>query len=280
MGLKLGKETLFKYIDNFGFGHKTGVELNGEENGIIFDINKIGDLELATTAFGQGVSVTPIQQITAVSAAINGGILYQPHIVKSINEPELNNVILDTEIKKIRQVISPETSKQVRYVLESVVAKGTGHNAYIPNYRVGGKTGTAQKVNNGAYMTGNYITSFIGFMPADDPKIVVYIAVDNAKGVTQYGGTIAAPIAKNVLLDSINILNIEPRDNEIEKEYVYLDKVYSDIPNVIGMNYDEAKNSLKNFKVLKIGEGTVKYQSPKAGIKIETGTEVRLFLSS
>ena len=280
MGLKLGKETLFKYIDNFGFGHKTGVELNGEENGIIFDINKIGDLELATTAFGQGVSVTPIQQITAVSAAINGGILYQPHIVKSINEPELNNVILDTEIKKIRQVISPETSKQVRYVLESVVAKGTGHNAYIPNYRVGGKTGTAQKVNNGAYMTGNYITSFIGFMPADDPKIVVYIAVDNAKGVTQYGGTIAAPIAKNVLLDSINILNIEPRDNEIEKEYVYLDKVYSDIPNVIGMNYDEAKKQLHDFKVLKIGEGTVKYQSPKAGIKIETGTEVRLFLSS
>ena len=280
MGLKLGKETLFKYIDNFGFGHKTGVELNGEENGIIFDINKIGDLELATTAFGQGVSVTPIQQITAVSAAINGGILYQPHIVKSINEPELNNVILDTETKKIRQVISPETSKQVRYVLESVVAKGTGHNAYIPNYRVGGKTGTAQKVNNGAYMTGNYITSFIGFMPADDPKIVVYIAVDNAKGVTQYGGTIAAPIAKNVLLDSINILNIEPRDDEIEKEYVYLDKVYSDIPNVIGMNYDEAKKQLHDFKVLKIGEGTVKYQSPKAGIKIETGTEVRLFLSS
>ena len=280
MGLKLGKETLFKYIDNFGFGHKTGIELNGEENGIIFDINKIGDLELATTAFGQGVSVTPIQQITAVSAAINGGILYQPHIVKSINEPELNNVIKQTEKKKIRQVISPETSKQVRYVLESVVARGTGHNAYIPNYRVGGKTGTAQKVNNGIYMQGNYITSFIGFMPADDPKIVVYIAVDNAKGVTQYGGTIAAPIAKNVLLDSIDILNIKPRANEIEKEYVYLDKVYSEVPNVIDMNYDDAKNALKDFKVLKIGEGTVKYQSPKPGIKIETGTEVRLFLSS
>ena len=279
MGLKLGKETLFKYIDNFGFGHKTGIELNGEENGIIFNIDKISDLELATTAFGQGVSVTPIQQITAVSAAINGGILYEPHIVKSINDPELNTVIKETKPKKIRQVISPETSEEVRYVLESVVSRGTGHNAYIPNYRVGGKTGTAQKVNNGIYMTGNYITSFIGFMPADDPQIIVYIAVDNAKGVTQYGGTIAAPIAKNVLLDSIDILNIEKRENEIEKEYVYLDKVYSEVPNVIGMSLEDAKKILKDFKVTTIGEGNIKYQSPKAGLKIETGTEVRLFLS-
>ncbi len=280
MGLKLGKETLFKYIHDFGFGQRTGIELNGEENGIIFNIDKIGDLELATTAFGQGVSVTALQQIIAVSAVINGGYLYKPNIVKSINEPELNNVIKDIQPSKIRQVISKETSKEVRYVLESVVARGTGHNAYIPGYRVGGKTGTAQKVKDGVYMSGNYITSFIGFMPADDPKVIVYVAVDNAKGVTQYGGTIAAPIAKNILLDTIDILNIEPRDNEIEKEYVYLDKVYTSVPNVIGLNYEEAKTLLKDFKVLTIGEGNVKYQSPKANSKIEIGTEVRLFLSN
>ena len=280
MGLKLGKETLFNYIDLFGFGKKTGIELNGEENGIIFDTNKIGDLELATTAFGQGISTTPIQQITAVSAAINGGILYKPHIVKSINEPELNGVIYASDKEMVRRVISNETSMQIRYVLESVVAKGTGHNAYIPGYRVGGKTGTAQKVSNGAYLTGNYITSFIGFMPADDPQVVIYIAVDNAKGVTQYGGTIAAPIAKNVLMDTIDILNIEARDNEIEKEYVYLDKTYSIVPNVLNMEYREALNTLKDFNVSKIGEGKVKYQSPKEGTRIETGTTVRLFLSS
>lgn len=280
MGLKLGKDKLFSYINNFGFGKKTGIELNGEENGILFNLNKIGDLELATTAFGQGVSVTALQQITAVSAAINGGILFQPHLVKSINEPELNGVLKDIQPKKVRQVISSDTSDQVRYVLESVVARGTGHNAYIPGYRVGGKTGTAQKVKDGAYLTGNYITSFIGFMPADDPQIVIYVAVDNAKGVTQYGGTVAAPIAKNVLLDAIDVLKIEPRENEIEKEFVYLDKTYDVVPDVTNMEYSEAKTNLKSFNVTRIGEGKVKYQSPKAGTRIETGETVRLFLSN
>ena len=197
LGLKPGKETLFKYIKSFGFGSKTNVDLNGEANGILFDVNKIGDLELATTAFGQGVSVTPIQQIAAVSAAINGGILYQPYIVKSLNEPETNSVITLNEPKVVRKVISEETSKKVRYALESVVANGTGRNAYIGNYRVGGKTGTAQKVKDGKYMVGNYILSFIGFLPADKPEVVVYIAIDNPKGVTQYGGTVHALLSEN-----------------------------------------------------------------------------------
>ena len=163
LGLKLGKETLFKYIDLFGIGKKTGIDLNGEADGIIFNIDKITDLELATTAFGQGVSVTPIQQVTAVSAAINGGILYKPYIVKSLNEPETNSVILENNPTVVRKVISDDTSSKVRYALESVVARGTGHNAYIGGYRVGGKTGTAQKVKEGRYLSGNYITSFIGF---------------------------------------------------------------------------------------------------------------------
>ena len=129
LGLKLGKETLFNYIDLFGFGKKTGIDLNGEASGIIFNVDKISDLELATTAFGQGVSVTPIQQVTAVSAAINGGILYKPYIVKSLNEPETNSVILENNPKIVRKVISEDTSDKVRYALESVVARGTGHNA-------------------------------------------------------------------------------------------------------------------------------------------------------
>lgn len=197
LGLKLGKDKLFNYIDLFGFGKKTGVDLNGESSGIIFNVDKIGDLELATTAFGQGVSVTPIQQVTAVSAAINGGILYKPYIVKSLNEPETNSVILENKPTVVRKVISDDTSEKVRYALESVVARGTGHNAYIGGYRVGGKTGTAQKAVNGKYLSGNYITSFIGFLPADDPQVVVYIAVDNAKGITQYGGTVHALLSEN-----------------------------------------------------------------------------------
>ena len=197
MGQKLGKERLFSYINNFGFGKKTGIDLNGEATGIIFNLDKVGEVELATTAFGQGVSVTPIQQITAVSAAINGGTLYKPYIVKSVNEPETNTIVMENKTQKVRNVISKETSSEVAMALESVVTNGTGRNAFIDGYRVGGKTGTAQKVKDGAYMAGNYIVSFIGFLPADNPKVVVYVSIDNPKGVIQYGGTVGAlPMSK------------------------------------------------------------------------------------
>ena len=280
LGLKLGKDKLFNYIDLFGFGSKTGVDLNGEAKGIIFDKNKIGDLELATTAFGQGVSVTPIQQIAAVSAAINGGILYKPYIVKSLNEPENNTVIKENKPKVVRKVLSDDTSKKVRYALESVVARGTGHNAYIGGYRVGGKTGTAQKAVNGSYLSGNYITSFIGFLPADNPKIVVYIAIDNAKGITQYGGTVAAPIAKSVLLSAIDILDINKRKNSIEREYLYTDKQYKVVPNVVGINVEEAVKNLKDFKVEYTGVGDkVIYQNPEPNSEIYEGETIRLLLS-
>ena len=279
LGLRIGKETLFNYIDNFGFGEVTGIDLNGEASGIIFDIDKIGDLELATTAFGQGVSVTPIQQVTAVSAAINGGTLYTPYIVKSLNEPETNSIIVNNEPNVVRKVISENTSAKVRYALESVVANGTGRNAYIANYRVGGKTGTAQKVQDGKYLVGNYITSFMGFLPADDPKVVVYVAIDNAKGVTQYGGTIAAPIAKNVLNAAISALEIEERYDGMTKEYNYGDKRYYTLPNVVGMDTKEAVTNLKPFKVEFSGSGSkVIYQSPSANSYMQEGEVVRLML--
>lgn len=279
MGLKLGKETLFKYIDSFGFGEKTGIDLNGEASGIIFNVNKITDLELATTAFGQGVSVTPIQQVTAVSAAINGGILYKPYIVKSLNEPETNSVIVNNESTVVRKVISDETSAKLRYALESVVANGSGRNAYIAKYRVGGKTGTAQKVQDGRYMVGNYITSFMGFLPADDPELVVYIAIDNAKGITQYGGTVAAPVAKAVMQSAISILGIEEREDGMMKEYVYGDKKYAIVSNVVGMSTKEAISNLKPFKVEFSGSGSkVIYQSPKEGSIIYEGETIRLML--
>ena len=279
IGQKLGKEKLFSYINKFGFGKKTGIDLNGESTGILFSLDKVGPVELATTAFGQGVSVTPIQQITAVSAAINGGILYKPYIVKSINEPETNSVILENKSKIVRKVISEDTSKKVRYALESVVTNGTGRTAFIDGYRVGGKTGTAQKVKDGRYMVGNYIVSFIGFLPANDPEVVVYIAIDNAKGITQYGGTIAAPIAKAVLTDSIRILNIKKPTGSSEKKYNYNDKKYINIPNVEGMSLKDAIKELKGFKVEYTGTGDrVIYQSPKEGERILEGEVVKLML--
>ena len=278
LGQRLGKNVLFDYIKKFGFGSKTGIDLNGESAGILFNIKQIGPVELATTAFGQGVSVTPIQQVTAVSAAINGGILYKPYIVKSINEPETNTVIKENKRTVVRKVISEKTSEKVRYALESVVSNGTGRTAYIDGYRVGGKTGTAQKVANGRYLVNNYILSFIGFLPANDPKVVVYFAIDNPKGVPQFGGVIAGPPAKAILKDSIKALNISRPDGGMEKEYTYIDKKYIDIPNVVGMNRKEASNNLKKFNVVFEGSGEkITYQSPAAGERILEGETVRLF---
>ena len=279
LGQRIGKETLFKYIDSFGFGSKTGVDLNGEATGILFKLDKVGPVELATTAFGQGVSVTPIQQITAVSAAINGGYLLKPYIVKGINEPETNSVILENKKTVVRKVISDTTSEKVRFALESVVTNGTGRNAFIEGYRVGGKTGTAQKVENGRYMVGNYIVSFIGFMPANNPEVVVYIAIDNAKGVTQYGGTVAAPVARNVLLDAINILDIEKPDDASEKRYQYYDKKYVTVPDVVNLSLNEAMKNLKSFKVEYSGSGEkVVYQTPSKDTRIYEGETVKLLL--
>ena len=281
LGNRLGKEKLFSYIDKFGFGKKTGIDLNGEADGIIFNIDKVGPVELATTAFGQGVSVTPIQQITAVSAAINGGKLYKPYIVKSLNDPETNSVILENKPTLVRNVISKEASSEVRRALESVVTNGSGRNAYIEGYRVGGKTGTAQKVKDGKYMVGNYILSFIGFLPADDPKIVVYVAINNPKKVIQYGGVVSAPIAKSILTDAISILDIKKRNTTTEKKYNWDDKKYYTVTNVVGKTPKEASKELSKYNVEYSGNGNVVIsQSPDANTRLKEGSTVRLMLGN
>ena len=281
LGNRLGKETLFSYIRDFGYGKKTGIDLNGEATGILFDLSKVGPVELATTAFGQGVSVTAIQQVAAVSAAINGGTLYKPYIVKRVVEKETGQIIKDIDKTVVRDnIVSSDTSEKVRMALESVVSLGTGRNAYIDGYRVGGKTGTAQKVNNGIYMTGNYIVSFIGFMPANDPKIVVYLAIDNPKGVTQYGGTVSAPIVKNILSDAIIPLGIEKQSGGTEKKYQWYDKKYYNVEDVVGLTKKEAAFKLKNFSIEYSGSGdNVINQSPAAGSRIAEGEKVRLYLN-
>lgn len=279
LGQRIGKEKLFDYIDKFGFGEKTGIDLNGEASGIIFNLDNVGEVELATTSFGQGVSVTPIQQITAVSAAINGGKLYKPYIVKSILEPETNTPVVTNKKTLIRNVISKETSKKVALALESVVTNGSGRNAYIEGYRVGGKTGTAQKVKDGAYMQGNYILSFIGFLPADDPKAVVYVAIDNPKGVVQYGGTVAAPIAKAILEDVITALDIPKSKTNTEKNYQLWEKKYVTVPDVTGKKLENVKGSLYGFDVNYTGSGEyIKYQSPEAGERVLEGSKIRILL--
>ena len=281
LGNKLGKERLFKYINLFGFGKKTGIDLNGEANGILFNLNNVGPVELATTAFGQGVSVTAIQQITAVSAAINGGTLYKPYVVKRIVDPNSKEIIWENKPEIIKKVISNKSSETVRMTLETVVAYGTGRNAYIEGYRVGGKTGTAQKVENGRYLVGNYIVSFIGFIPADNPQVVVYVAIDNPKGITQYGGTVAAPIAKNIMLDIIDILKILPSDYTLEKKYNWYDIKYVKVPDIIGDYLEIAKKELKKFTVNYSGTGNIiKSISPTPGTIIPENSTIKVLLGN
>ena len=281
LGNKLGKEKLFKYINLFGFGEKTGIDLNGESNGILFNLDKVGPVELATTSFGQGISVTAIQQITAVSAAINGGTLYKPYIVKRIVEPNTNEIIEENKPTIVRKVISSETSKTVRNALETVVAYGTGRNAYIEGYRIGGKTGTAQKVKNGVYMSGNYILSFIGFIPADNPQAVVYVAIDNPKGITQYGGTVSAPIAKNIMIDIIDALDIPKSEYTLDKEEFWYDTKYIEIPDVIGLELKEAKSKLKNLTINYSGTGNIiKSISPEPGSFVKENSTIKILLSN
>jgi len=176
-------------------------------------------------------------------------------------------------------IITDDTSLQVRMALESVVSLGTGRNAYIDGYRVGGKTGTAQKVNNGVYMKGNYIVSFIGFLPANDPEVVVYLAIDNPKGITQYGGTVSAPIVKNIMEDAIVALDIEKQEGGTEKRYQWYDKKYYNVEDVIGLSKKEAIKKLKNFTIEYSGSGdTVISQSPEGGSRVAEGSSIRLYL--
>jgi stage V sporulation protein D (sporulation-specific penicillin-binding protein) len=199
VGLRLGAESFYKYLHAFGLGKTTGIDLPGEAKGILIKESKVTPINLATMSMGQSIAVTPIQLIDAVCAAINGGEHIKPQIVREIKNKD-GAIIKNFEKEGLGQVISSEVSLQVKEILESVVANGTGKNAAVEGYRIGGKTGTAQKVGPGGYMPGKYIASFIGFAPADKPKIVFLVAIDEPEGI-YYGGQIAAPVFKNVMQD-------------------------------------------------------------------------------
>ena len=281
MGERLGKERLFSYLDMFGFGNKTGIDLNGEGKGIIFPLSRVGNVELATTAFGQGISVTPIQQITAISAILNGGNLLRPYVLANVLEPETGNVMYQNKTKVVRKTISEETSKTMRYALETVVALGGGKAAYIDGYRIGGKTGTAQKVKDGRYLVNNYIMSFVGIVPSNDPEAVLYIAIDNPKNTALLSSYTTTPIARRILLDIIDALDIKKQEDGVEKDWQWDDKVYYEVPNVVGKDKKEAKSLLEHFKVefSKTGEKVIS-QSPKAGERLEDGGTVTLLLGN
>lgn len=214
----------------------------------------------------------------AVSAVVNGGYLYKPYIVKNISD-NTNTVVKEYQTELRRKVISGETSAIMRTALESVVAKGGGKSAYIEGYRIGGKTGTAQKSENGVYLVNNYIMSFMSVVPANDPEAVLYLAIDNPKHTAMLSSYTTTPIARRILLDIIEALDIPKQEGEIPKDLEWMDKVTYEVPNVVGMSVAEAKKSLFHFQVVTEGVGeNVFEQSPKAGEVIEDGSKVRVFL--
>ncbi|API93794.1 stage V sporulation protein D [Virgibacillus pantothenticus] len=281
LGQMLGKEKLFSYIDQFGFGKKTGIDLQGEGTGILFKPEKVGPVELATTAFGQGVSVTPIQQVMAVSAAVNGGYLYEPYIAEEWIDPKTSSVQKQVKPVMKKRVISEATSKEIRQALESVVAQGTGRPAYVDGYRVGGKTGTAQKVGpDGRYMKNNYVVSFIGFAPADDPEIVVYVAVDNPKNAVQFGGVVAAPVVGRIIGDSLRAMEVKPRTEGLEKDYQWPEQPKVEVPDVVGLKRKELQEYMTNLSIETSGKGDyIVDQAPKPGTKVEQGAKIRIYLA-
>lgn len=205
--------------------------------------------------------------------------MYKPYIVKNISEGEVNTIVKENKKALVRKVISSETSQIMRRALESVVAKGGGKSAYIEGYRIGGKTGTAQKVKDGKYLVGNYIMSFMAVVPSNDPEVVLYLAIDNPKNTALLSSYTTTPIARRILLDIIEALDIEKQPNELEKDLEWTDKITYEVPNVVGMSVKEAKKLLSNFTIEYTGTGeTVVSQSPDANTKLEDRGTVRLLL--
>lgn len=241
LGQKMGVETFYNYLDGFGVSDITGIDLPGERKSLMYSVNNVGPVELATISFGQSISVTPIQLVNAVAAIANDGKLMKPRIVKELTDDE-GNVVHRFEETMVRQVISEKTSKIMREMMEAVVADGSGSHAYIPGYRVGGKTGTAQKVVGKGYAQGLYVSSFVGIAPADDPKLAILAIVDEPQGFSTYGSTTAAPIVKEVLEETLRYLDIKPRYTDKEEEEFGRAKVT--IPEVRNITVKEASKIL------------------------------------
>ncbi|AZR73042.1 stage V sporulation protein D [Anoxybacter fermentans] len=275
VGQRIGAETLYKYIDAFGFGKKTGITLPGEAIGIRYALEDIGPVELATISFGHSISVTPIQLITAISAIANDGLLLRPQLVKEVRDSK-GNLIKVFKPEPIRQVISKETARLVRQLLSNVVEEGTGKNAQIEGYEIGGKTGTAQHYGD----KRAYDSSFIGFVPVDDPKLVILVVLYNVTSYPHFGSQTAAPIFQRVAKNVLRYLEIPPQQ-KIEKDnksQVRSKKL--EVPDLRNQPIEEAREILlkKGFMVKVEGnKEKVIDQVPKPGAIMEEKSTVILF---
>ncbi|ERJ95834.1 penicillin-binding protein, transpeptidase domain protein [Selenomonas sp. oral taxon 892 str. F0426] len=219
VGLSLGAEKLMHYTRIFGFGEQTGIDLPGEEEGILFKAEDMRDSDIATTAIGQSIAVTPLQLVTAMSAIANGGTLMRPHIVRTIKNPD-GSIYEERKPQTIRETLQKTVDRTLIGLLEQVVATGGGSKAAVRGYRIAGKTGTAQKIrlDTSGYMEGRYIASFCGFAPVEDPIFTVLVMIDDPRGGNFYGGQIAAPVASRIFAQLLRYAHVEPSSNPFTKD--------------------------------------------------------------
>lgn len=271
LGIRLGSNKFKEYFNAFGFDSPTGIELGGESSSISYS-GEMNDVDLATSAFGQGIQVTPIQLITAISSVINGGVRMKPHIVEEIRSDE--GVLKNYEPEVINRVISEETSARMREILESVVgdSEATGRNAYVKGYRIGGKTGTSEKMPRG---TDARIASFIGFAPANDPQVVCLIMLDEPQIANRYGGTLAAPLTGELIESILDYLGVEKQYNEEEEP-----ERTAEVPDVRDDDIYSAEEKLieAGFYVKVMGGGVnVAEQLPQPGNMMPAGSTIILY---
>ena len=268
IALGLGEDRFYDYLYAFGFGSSTGSGLGGEGSGIVTNQKYMTENTLARIGFGQSIAVTPLQLATAASAAVNGGNLMKPYIVSELIDA--NGVSVEQYGPEVvRKVIKQETSQAVREILESVVANGSGKNGAAAGYRVGGKTGTAQKYEDGAIADGKLIASFIGFAPADDPEFLVLILVDEPKVGPIFGSTVAAPFVADVMEETLQYYGYTPDS----------DKKTVSVPNVVGQSVESAQTALKavGMSATVQGSGEVIAQIPRAEQTADEGSNVLLY---
>lgn len=270
VGLAMGADTFMDYFEAFGFTTKTGVELGGESTGIYY--SQMNEVDLATSSFGQGFQITPLQLITAVSAVINGGERMRPLIVKEITDSE--GIVKSYEPEVVNRVISESTSERMRTMLERVVADkdATGKNAYVKGYRIAGKTGTSEKQPRGS---DKRIASFIGFAPANDPELVCLIMLDEPQTANKYGGTIAAPVAGEILAESLNYMGVSKQYTADEEA-----NTYTEVPELRGMIKETAQETVTKSGLTYMVKGkgnTVVDQLPLPGERLENDSVIIIY---
>ena len=274
LALRLGSERFYQYLHAFGLGSRTGIDLYGEASGILIGQNRVKNVDLARIGFGQSVAVTPIQMITAACAVVNGGRLMKPYLVEAIEDGD-GNVLKQTSPKVVSTPISAETSATMRKLLYGVVENGGGKNAKVNGYAIGGKTGTAQIYRNGRIESNLHIGSFVGFAPADNPRVALLVTVNEAKVKPDYGGTTAAPFAAQIFEEILPLLGVAKTEGGAEAKQTTM-------PDVTGMNVRDAKAILQEAGIDAVTDGEnpiVTGQLPPAGTTVQEGFCAMLYVT-